>query len=257
MSKHESRKQYHEQLMKFAREAFENHQISQQLSERHWLIQRPYPDGHPGFDWTYGAEIIVTLSGRIVVTGDIGPMLYGHYTRPRENPEGAIHWMGRQKEVTGYVCEKSHIGLGESTEQWEREVARHDLQGYYDECVEEHRANLRTDITAVLEDERDEDDDSPIDQDRLEKRIELELSETLAKDEYAQAYLECIENLNDVDAGPTEVLRPLFENTADGWEIAGHIGMVPKPAVYYTWAALERLSVLLLTGKNSDGKETT
>jgi hypothetical protein len=255
MSKHESRKQYHDQLMRFAREAFENHQISQQLSDRHWLIQRPYKDGHPGFDWTYAAEIIVTLSGRIVVTGDIGPMLFGHYSNPKTNPEGAIHWMGRQKEVTGYVCEKTHIGLGESTEQWEAGVARSDLQAQYDELVRELKENLRVDITAQLEDERDSDDETPIDQERLEKRLELELSEELAKDEYAQAYLECIENLNNVDAHPSEILRPLYEDTSDGWEIAAGIGMVPKPSVYYTWAAIERLSVLLLM-KAGVGEQT-
>jgi hypothetical protein len=246
MSKHETRKQYHDQLMKFAREAFENHQISQQLSERHWLIQRPYPDGHPGFDWTYAAEIIVTLSGRIVVTGDIGPMLFGHYSKPRSKPEGAIHWMGRQKEVTGYVCEKSHIGLGESTKQWEADIARDDLQCYYNECVEEHRENLHNDLTARLEDERDSDDETPIDQERLAQMLEKELAEELAEDAYAQAYLECIENAKNPDFSPTEVLRPLFENTVDGWEIAAEIGMVTKPAVYYTWAAIERLSALLL-----------
>lgn len=257
MSRHESRKHYHDQLMKFAREAFANHQISKQLSERHWLIQRPYTDGHPGWDWTYAAEIIVTLSGRIVVTGDIGPMLFGHYSEPRKTPEGAIHWMGRQKEVTDYVCEKSHIGLGESTEQWEADVARHDLQSDYDECVDTHREQIRGDVTYEILDARDEDDDSPLDPQLVEQATERELQKRLKEDAYAQAYLECIENLDNVDAHPSEILRPLYENTTDGCEIAGHIGMVPKPTVYYTWAALERLSALLLARKNSDGRETT
>lgn len=252
MPRHESRKQYHDQLMKLAREAFANHQISQKLSDRHWLIQRPYPDGHPGFDWTYAAEIIVSMSGRIVVTGDIGPMLFGHYCEPRSNPEGAIHWMGRQKEVTSYVCEKSHIGLGEATEKWEADVARHDLQAYYNECVDTHREQIREDVTAEIKDARDEDDDSPIDPQLINDAIERELPKRLKEDEYAQAYLECMRNTEDADYGPTETLRPLFENTADGWEIASSIGMVPKPAVYYTWAALERLSILLLPRKNDN-----
>jgi len=235
MPRNRTREEYHEQMTTLAREAFANHQISERLSERHWLLQRPYTEGAPGWDWTYAAEIVVTRSGNILVTGDIGPMIFGHYSEPRKNPKGGVHWMGRQRGVDSYITEKASIGMGgghpDSVYHWDTDIARADLNDYYRERVEELREEITDHVTAEAE-----YDEVAVDPAKIERR----LNEAIKTDAYAQAYQEC---KNDLDMGPDIALQPLGE-CDDGWEIASGIGRVTDPTVYYAWAALERLSIL-------------
>ena len=252
----ETRKDYHTAMMQYAQEAFKNHKISRQISERHWVIQQPYKDGHPGWDSMYAAEIIVTVCGRIVVTGDIGPMLFGYYSLPDSNPEGAIHWMGRQGKVDSYVCEKAHIGMGEDIKEWNADVARVDLTDIYDQRVEDLKENVRETVAANIDDEIADGElsvDPKLRDAMIERKVPHEHAIAIDNDEVAQA---CLEGKRYAHDGPMVALEKLY-NCDDGCELASDVGMVPKPAVYYTWAALERLSQLLLEKTNETTEEGT
>jgi len=237
MSRYKSQKEYYNSLLSDAREAFKNHQISQQLSPYHWIIQRPYRDGHPGWDWCYAAEIIVTVSGSVVVTGDIGPMIYGRYSNPRTNPEGGVHWMGRQKGVTGYVLQKASIGMGskrDAVEKWDSEIAYTDLQ----ERIDERIAEINEEYGDI-----DNDEDYEHYTENEKEEIKKELEKKISDDKELEAYREAMDMVED---GPEIALRPIYDNVYDGWELVGGIGTVPDPDVFFTWAALERLSQLLI-----------
>lgn len=118
-----------EQLRKMAQEALETHRITQAqrypLGAR-WLIQRPYPDGK-GFDWTMAAEIVVMAGGRIVVWGDLYPVMFAHYG-PFKDPADVIRWMGGCKDLGYYVHQKATIGCREVVDVWEADVALFQLQ---------------------------------------------------------------------------------------------------------------------------------
>lgn len=237
MSRYESRNQYYDNLLSDARAAFKNHKISEEFAPYHWLIQRPYRDGHPGWDWCYAAEIIVTVSGSVVVTGDIGPMIYGRYSNPRTNPEGGAHWMGRQGGVTGYVRQKASIGMGskrDAVDKWDSDIAYTDLQELVDERIDE-----------IKEDYGDIDNDVDYEDytEEEKEKIREELEKKLSEDEELEAYREAMTMVED---GPEIALGPIYDNITDGWEICGSIGIVPDPDVFFTWAALEKLSQLLI-----------
>lgn len=240
MSHYQSKKEYYNGLLANAREAFKNHKISQQIAPYHWIIQRPYRDGHPGWDGCYAAEIIVSWSGSVIVTGDIGPMIYGRYSNPRTNPEGGVHWIGRQGGVTGYVRQKASIGMGSTrnaVDKWDSDIAMIDLQEYYDERVAEIK---------------EEYGDIENNEDYTKDELEMEIEEVISDDKTLNAYKDAMDR---VDEGPEIALQSVYYNITDGWEIAGSIGIVPDSNVFFTWAALEKLSQLLLARVDDNKKE--
>lgn len=124
----EDPKKRDEHMRQMAQEAFERHCITQAQKYPHggrWIIQRPYSDGK-GFDWTMAAEIVVMAGGRIVVWGDIGPVMFAHHG-PFKDPKQVIDWMGKCEDLGYYVHQKATIGCREVVDVWEADVARFQL----------------------------------------------------------------------------------------------------------------------------------
>jgi hypothetical protein len=201
-----------------SREAFKNHRISRVLGEEgHWLIQRPYKDGAPGWDGIFAAEIVIFQGGKIVVWGDIQPVMFAYYGRYR-NPEEVVRWMGTHDEPDSYVFEKAAIGSGGSSmmEEWDGEIAQFRLR----EALEDRGKDL-------------EGDD-------LEK--------------FSTAIEEGIELCEDRFPLNEHLYRELGFDSAEG---LFDIGMVTSVKVYFAHAALVRLVQLfdLRKEQESDGEQ--
>jgi len=119
-----------------AQEAFRGHYISRSQGDSgggRWLLQRPYKD-RSGWDWTLAADIVVMKGGRIVVWGDLLPVLFAHYG-PFKDPVEVIHWMGGCEDFGHYVHEKATIGCQEVVDEYDSDVARFQLL----KAIEERR----------------------------------------------------------------------------------------------------------------------
>jgi hypothetical protein len=117
-----------EDMRRRAKEAFQGHHISQSQQDSaggRWLLQRPRRD-RSGWDWTMAADIVVMLGGRIVVWGDLHPVLFAHHG-PFKDPVEVINWMGKCEDLGYYVRQKASIACHEIVDVWERDVARFQL----------------------------------------------------------------------------------------------------------------------------------
>lgn len=196
------------EMRQMARESFEGHRITQ--SQRYpmgarWLIQRPYSKPPPGWDWTMAAEIVVMAGGRIVVWGDLHPVMFAHFG-PFQDPRQVVDWMGKCEDLGYYVHQKATIACREVVDVWEADVARFQLREMIrPEAVEDMGYGEK--FVEVIEE-------------ALERCIW----------EHRHEFLEFVYNELGMDGG---------------YESVCHVGMVLSPRVYYAHAALTRLSQLL------------
>lgn len=121
-------KERDQRMKERSREAFRGHYISLSQGDSgggRWLIQRPSKN-RSGWDWTMAADIVVMLGGRIVVWGDLHPVLFAHHG-PFKDPVEVINWMGKCEDLGYYVHQKASIACHEIVDVWERDVARFQL----------------------------------------------------------------------------------------------------------------------------------
>lgn len=98
------RERYESQLTEDAQKAFASHQIVQK-TEDILRMSCLYEDGKENS--TYSVQLTRGHFGQLIVTGDIGPVVFAHGPR---NLEGLIAWMAYSDRVNSYVREKASIG---------------------------------------------------------------------------------------------------------------------------------------------------
>lgn len=118
----------HEQLTRLAANAFATHQITHE-TEDVIRIMKPHPDGRPSSE--YAVQLTRDPFGLLIVSGDIGPVVFGHGP---PTLHGLIGWIGQEPELGGYIREKASIGTRHMT-WWQFPSER--------EIVHEHVADLR------------------------------------------------------------------------------------------------------------------
>lgn len=274
-----SGRDYDDRMVKEAREAFAEHEISER-GEGRWMLQTKYKDTGK-WDWNLAAEV-VSLTGKLYVGGDLYPVIFGY---ANEDAEGKVRWMGRHSDVSYYVHQKACIGLGAGdvegvTDEFRPEVAKHELLALIDERAEEFEDDLPREIVEVLdildmgigfEQEEEGPDLSTWLESELPKEVWAKLKDRLEatllgeadplleafKAEFQkEALAELLKDDPIVEAiqsaiqyslydGAHELFRHLYDAEPEFMQERGSIGMVCAGRVYYAWGALARLTVLL------------
>lgn len=113
------------------------------LYKDHQLLSEVYWDGGRGARWLIGrpgtrnmlSEIIAGTCGSLVVHGDCDLSRFAHYG-DHADAFSRLCWMGFCRDVDYYVAQKASIGMGRSGrggDEYNEEVAKHDIQVYIDE----------------------------------------------------------------------------------------------------------------------------
>lgn len=254
----------HEQISKYARKAFEEHTIVRQTDDVIHLV-KPYPDGK--FCSTYAVQLTRAMFGTLIVSGDIGPVVFSHGPG---SLDGLIRWVGHHPEVTSYILEKARIGtrngvsfeifapldvrlealdahLRELAEEgWSNDHRYVNAKDYLqrETTLQEFKAALsghgsKTDEEARVDLELLNVIDSLTDQER-EARVGSYMATILASTDQARCFWE----LRDVDSAQewNELVYDRFG--IDGVESFG-APMVMDGTLYYAHAAVRRASELL------------
>lgn len=162
-------------------------------------------DGRGSFG---GIDVLVGFGGHLYVGGDTSVVAFAYGpTAPRSR----IAWIGGTTDVSYYVLQKARIGLGYSPQTFDHGVARFEL------------AELVNEIGDAIEDDGESHGFS-----------------SLAEMGPLVSVLESFHS--GVDAATLH--EELADLLVDGWEY-GDIGMVPAPRVYFAWAAVRRLHLIL------------
>lgn len=117
------------------------------LYQDHQLLSEVYWDDGRGARWLIGkpgtrnmlSEIIAGTCGSLVVHGDCDLARFAHYGDHRD-AWNRLCWMGFCRDVGYYVSQKASIGMGRSgrgSDEYDEDVARHDIQAYIDELKSE------------------------------------------------------------------------------------------------------------------------
>lgn len=124
----------------------------------HQLLGEDYWDEGRGARWLIGkpqsstmlSEVIAGIGGSLIVHGDCDTSRFAHYGDYKD----AWHrlcWMGLCTDVDYYVAEKASIGLRRlRLDEYDEDVAKHDLLAYAGELREEHDES-RTELIELLE----------------------------------------------------------------------------------------------------------
>jgi hypothetical protein len=286
----EDPKERHKQLCEDARNAFTKHQISRVVSPGHWLLQTPYETPPSGWDWTMAAEIVVFQGGKIVVWGDLFPVMFAYYGK-FDDPAQVIHWMGKNEDIGYYVHQKAVIGSGkESIDEWDSDVARFELLRAVDERLEEvddYVDSLTDPALRALDDAIDICDDGDEGEADAREFLTEKLSrmmgeksllskfegvpqgqfketlERVRKERARETYREQDPFISTVEEaaqhylgeGPHGLYSFLYSKLDyDALEGLG-VGMVMSAKVYYAHAALARLSYLLDLEKEKESEQ--
>ena len=193
-------------IEKLALKSYERHTLHKRDDAGgRWILCRHYEDG--SIDGCYFTEVISLAGGALYVGGDIGPVVFAHYSPSKpaeaEGHRGKVRWMGRRDQCCSYVHEKSRIGLGDNgklTTSWDSDLAAVQI---------EEELNENPDID---EEEAEE----------LQKLIEMCRSGSSAEEIWFTAY-------------------------SDGTQdfLYSHLGEHVSSRVVYAWAALRKLDELL------------
>ena len=215
MSKGYDPKRRYRRLMIDAWLAFQGHLISREIGPGHWLLQRPWKGKPGGWEWNMAAEIVV-LQGKLLVSGDLYPVIFAYYG-PYEDLSLTVDWMGKCRDFGYYVYQKATIGLREVVEEYESDVALFELDKMREKRIAEIKEEMGEDIDPTEAIETDE--------------VVIGLEE--AKNVAYQSHESLVEFLQD--------------NLCDYYDIEAFcdIGKVIAPRVFYAYAAVARLSRLL------------
>lgn len=160
----------------------------------------------PGFG---SVDVLLGFSGALYVGGDTSTVAFAYGP---EDYRARIAWIGGTNDVGYYVTQKAEIGTRSGIGVWAK---------VFDPAVATHElAELIEERVALLEDH------------------ELDPSEVDALTDLLES------DLSEYDEGGAMFARELCERIDDGWEF--EIGMVTRPSIYFAWAAVRRLHLLLL-----------
>lgn len=210
---------YNRNLAALARRAFEAHELvtcdhADPREATRWRVAKPADRG--GWETFYWTEVVVLAGGRIIVHGDIAPVIFAGCS---EKGRAAVAWLG-ECPWFDYVVGKAGLGSGaEISRAHDEEVALAEIAQKIDELRDGYGAT-----------EDDEEEPEP---------MPAHLRDRIARYEAAAG------RLRSGDRVP-EVHRFLYEEGEDP-ENFGHIGRVADPRVFYAHAALVRLCALVPT----------
>lgn len=123
-----------------------------EMLARHELLEEGYWNDGDGARWLIGrpresfglTEIIAGVSGSLVVHGDFQLCRFSYGDR---NAWLRLLWMADCRDIDHYVSEKAHIGIRSDLDDYDEQVARHELIAYakeaHDDDCREKAAVLR------------------------------------------------------------------------------------------------------------------
>ncbi|RLB39100.1 MAG: hypothetical protein DRH30_10455 [Deltaproteobacteria bacterium] len=201
----------HDNEMKaIAIDAFKEHVIKDRHIGGHgYLLAKRRDDG--SFTGVMRAEVLCGFGSHLHVGGDIDSVTFSFGPN---DPRGLISWIGSHTSVAYYVTQKASIGMGGAgngiVEEWDQTLAKHTVQ------------ERLADWTA--------DEDEP------------------------GQYRELTEAVTDVLSSMPDTLHQLADELmcAIPREHTGfmddfyEVGDVTAPRVYYAWAAVRKLNLLLI-----------
>jgi hypothetical protein len=200
--------------MEQARESFANHQITKSGGGR-WLVKKPGTS-------TFWFEVIVLEGGKLMVHGDISPVIFAYYhpnqhSSAEENAEGCVRWMASRKRPDDpYFTEKAKIGSSSDDTVWT-----------YDEDT------LREEIEALIDETHASEAEAEFDGDDHRKHIHIERRESFQ------------EALDGVGGTSLEETQSLVYDALDGDAESVPFGVRVSTSMIYAHAALQRLDALL------------
>lgn len=105
---HQTRAQYHANLTRLARRAFERHEIIERAEGR-WVLVARRADGT--LSYNHCAEVAVMRWGHLLVHGDVDTVMFEGYSG-EGGAEGLVRWIGRERGDLRYHAAKASRGAG-------------------------------------------------------------------------------------------------------------------------------------------------
>ena len=198
------------ELKAIAINAFKNHIVKDRHIGGHgYLLAKRRDDG--SFTMEMMAEVLCGFGAHLHVGGDIDTVTFSYGPK---KPRELISWIGASDSVAYYVRQKASIGMGGSgngvTYGWDPDFAKHDVEDRLSQWVE--------------------DEDEPGKYNELRNAITDVLS--------------CMpETLDHLHAELSAAIPLEYHGFMDEF---ADMGVVTAPRVYYAWAAVRKLNLLLI-----------
>lgn len=200
------RKERLEGLKRDAEEVFSEHVLQRKDTTR-WVIQRPKRS-------EFWAEIMKLEGGKLLIHGDIDPVIFAYYSGGEDNsPEAVLQWVANMWDSPSYAQQKASIGSSSRayTTDYDPQIAASDIQFLIDQYVEEFTAE--------------------------EGGLETKEDEEIPEPEVITGLKALFEQVDTLSA--VEMWNEIYEVTGDVESSA--VGDCIAPRVVYAVAAVRRL----------------